>query len=136
HFQAVGSIGAVTQTAFDLAPPQHGLYTLADLRLDGPQRLRQAHADIQITMVDAAQFPGQFTPVAGSLCARKASHAPNHVSVRHAQRGREYRTTGQTGGVVILRDRFHQQVSPCFNAPAAVPSTSSAMCASNAASPS
>jgi len=50
----------------------------AHLGLGGAQFLRQSQADLEIAVIDAADFPGEEPRGRRPLATREACHAPQH----------------------------------------------------------
>jgi hypothetical protein len=70
---------AVADGAVDLAATQLLGEARAQLALGGAQLIRQAEADLEEAMVDAAQLAHQRAPASAGLAAREAGHARDHV---------------------------------------------------------
>ena len=61
-----------------LAAARNGADGAAVVSFGGPQFLGQAHADLEIAVIDAADLPGEEARGGRALGARETGHAPQH----------------------------------------------------------
>ena len=103
---AGGFFGLIAQADIHLAAADGFTNDRADLALDGANVLRQAHADLEVTVVHRAHFPRKAAEVVLRLGVGETSHAVGH-SCAPTESGRQwYRLTlvksAQAGETVAM----------------------------------